>query len=272
MKPYLIPFTAITLILSSAAIAQTSSTTTPASPATQPGAATTSPATTDTVRPAAMNNGTAAPGSRAMRDRDSGDEKDRLEKVLAGAQGRGDYAKMLEKEGYRISSINSDKPSYLEYEIVKGGKSFEVQLDFDDKSPKATKIDVTTNMWRADSTKQMMKDPNYKSDTAMVADPQGRHSDRQYMKAWNNEKEKLEQSMKPGQSVDAYKKQIEGMGYRITSVNDRDKDYVEYEIVKGQNSYEVQIDLDSKTQMGKEIDVTTNVWEADSTERAKGDK
>ena len=272
MKPVLIPVATAVMIMSGASFAQTpSTTTTPASPAVQPGAATSSPATTDTVRPGVTNNGTVS-GSRVMRNRDAGDVKDQLEKLLAGAQARGDYAKVLEQAGYRISSINSDKPEYLEYEIVKGDKSYEVQLDFDDKATKATDIDVTTNMWRADSTRKMMKDPNYKADTAMAADPEGRFSDRQYMKAWTGEKERLEQAMKPGQNVEAYTRQIEQMGYKITSVNDREKDYVEYEIVKGQNSYEVQIDLDEKTRLGKEIDVTTNVWEADSTERAKGDK
>ena len=55
----------------------------------------------------------------------------------------------------------------------------------------------------------------------------------------------------------------------ITSVNDREADYVEYEIVKGDNSYEVQIDLDPTTKLGKEVDVTSNLWEAESTDRTK---
>lgn len=276
MKTRFIPAAAIaltSLTLTATAVAQVNSTTTtPASPATQSSPGTKSPATTDTVRPDARATGsTAMPAATAKRRGDAVDDKDRLENVLKSAANRGDYAKMLEKEGYRISAINSDKPEYLEYEIVKGDTSYEVQLDFDDKAPKATKIDVTANMWRADSTKKMMKDPNHKSASPMVA-TDGTASDRRYQKDWDSEKEKIEKAMKPGQSVDAYKKQLADMGYKITSVNDKEKDYVEYEIVKGQNSYEVQIDLDEKTRMGKEIDVTTNVWEADSTERAKGEK
>lgn len=58
----------------------------------------------------------------------------------------------------------------------------------------------------------------------------------------------------------------------MTAVNDREKDYVEYEIVKGENSYEVQIDLDSKTGMGSKINVTSNLWEAEATERAADKK
>ena len=199
-------------------------------------------------------------------------EKDRLEQALKGAQNRADYASILEKNGYRISSINVDKPDYLEYEIVKGQQSYEVHLDFKDNAPKATKVAVAANMWRADSTEKMMKDENYKHAGPMVVDPNGRYSDRQYVKGWTDEKEKLEKALPAGMKVADMKAKIEQMGYKITSTNDREKDYVEYEIVKGDNSYEVQADLDAKTGMTKEVDVTSNMWEADSTERAKGDK
>ncbi len=199
-------------------------------------------------------------------------EKDKLEQALKGAQNRADYASILEKNGYRISSINVDKPDYLEYEIVKGQQSYEVHLDFKDNAPKATKVAVAANMWRADSTEKMMKDENYKHAGPMVADPNGRYSDRQYVKGWTDEKEKLEKALPAGMKVADMKAKIEQMGYKITSTNDREKDYVEYEIVKGDNSYEVQADLDAKTGMTKDVDVASNVWETDATERAKGDK
>lgn len=49
------------------------------------------------------------------------------------------------------------KPDYLEYEIVKGDESFEVQIDFDKNSNKATKVDVTLNAWKTDATKKALK-------------------------------------------------------------------------------------------------------------------
>ena len=147
-----------------------------------------------------------------------------------------------------------------------------MQLDFNDGAMKATKIDVTDNMWRADSTKRMVKDANYKPDSPLVADKDSRHSDRKYMKGWTDEKERLEKSLATSMKADDYRGKLESMGYKVTSVNDKAKDYVEYEIVKGNNSYEVQIDIDPKTRMGKKVDVTTNAWEADSTEQVKGDK
>jgi hypothetical protein len=222
-----------------------------------------------TTTAATPSNSAAVPTDTRSTTTAANDELSILERELQAVQSRADYAKVLEGNGYRISAINADKPNYLEYEVVKNNHSYEVQLDFDNGATKASKIDVTTNMWRAESTKKMMKDAQYKPATALTADPDGRYSDRKYMKAWNDEKDRLEKTLALNQPLAAYKSSLERMGYKITSVNDRKADHVEYEIVKGNNSYEVQIDLDPKTKLGKDIDVTTNVWDAAGTDRAK---
>jgi hypothetical protein len=92
------------------------------------------------------------------------------------------------------------------------------------------------------------------------------YSDRDRSKAWNSEKDKLEQALKPGQDKNYYRQQLEKMGYKVTAVNYDKPDYVEYEIVKGDDSYEVQIDMNQ----GKatKIDVATNMWKAEATEKA----
>ena len=59
--------------------------------------------------------------------------------------------------GWKITSVNYDKPDYAEYEIVKGDQTYEVQIDFDKNSHKATKVDVATNAWKADSTENALK-------------------------------------------------------------------------------------------------------------------
>jgi len=228
------------------------------------------PATTTSVASAKSNDATKITTNTAgQHARSAGDESDMLETKLRAAKTRADYAKVLESNGYRISAINTDKPDYLEYEIVKGGRTWEVQLDFDKGAAKATKIDVTSNLWRADSTKRMQQDTSYKHTAPLAADPEARYSDRRYMKAWGDEKGRLEHALPAGQTVAAYKGMIEKQGYNITSVNDRKADSVEYEIVKGDNSYEVQIDLDAKTKLGKAVDVSSNLWDAKGTERAK---
>jgi hypothetical protein len=207
--------------------------------------------------------------TRAVNDNAVNDEKDQLESKLEAVQTRADYAKELQNSGYRISAINADKPDYLEYEVVKDDSSYEVQLDFDHGASKATAIDVTSNIWPADSTENMLKDPTHKAPVALVADPDSRYSDRNLMKAWTDEKDQLEKALAPKQTLNAYKTTLQQRGYKITSVNDREAHYVEYEIVKGDNSYEVQIDLDPTSKLATSVDVTSNLWDAEGTDRAK---
>jgi hypothetical protein len=102
-----------------------------------------------------------------------------------------------------------------------------------------------------------------KSDRARES---SQYSDRDRSKGWNSEKDKLEQTLKVGQDKNYYRQQLEKMGYKVTAVNYDKPDYVEYEIVKGDNSYEVQIDMrDGKA---TKIDVATNMWQAEATEKA----
>ncbi len=222
------------------------------------------------AHPAVMPKSTATGQVDPKRDHNAAvnDEKDALEQKLQAGNKRADYGRILQSNGYRIAAVNADKNDYLEYEVVKGSRSYEVQLDFEGVTTKASNIDVTTNMWRADATKRMMEDSNYRLQGAPVADPEGHYSDRRYMKAWTDEKERLERALPLNLQVADYKSKIEQLGYKFTAVNEREKDYVEYEIAQGDNSYEVQIDLDPKTQRAKEIDVTSNLWEADPTDAA----
>ncbi|MEO8247861.1 MAG: hypothetical protein ABI589_00685 [Burkholderiales bacterium] len=267
MKTRSVIFVAALAALSIPALAQT----TQSAPAANPPADSAKKPDAVIVAPVVVAPATAPMNSRTRMKAEHG-EKDKLEEALKAGQNRADYRSIIEKHGYKVSAINADKPDYLEYEIVKGKKSYEVQLDFKDNAPKATKVDVTTNMWQAEGTEKMLKDEKYAHASPLAADPEGRYSDRRYMKDWTGEKDKLEKALAGPMKPADYLKKLADMGYKVTSVNDKEKDYVEYEIVKGKNSYEVQIDLDPATQMGKKVDVETNVWETDSTERAKGEK
>ena len=93
------------------------------------------------------------------RDRMRGakDAEDQLERALKTGEGKDFYRKEIEKMGWMVTSVNYDKPDYLEYEIVKGDDSYEVQIDFDKNSRKASKVDVTTNAWKTDATKQALR-------------------------------------------------------------------------------------------------------------------
>lgn len=196
------------------------------------------------------------------------DEEDKLERALKTGETKDFYRRELEKMGWQITAVNYDKPDYLEYEIVKGKDTYEVQIDFDKNSNKATKVDVALNAWQAETTDKALKDKKkvaYPSKT--TANPE-RYSDRDRMKSGKDTKEKLEQALKTGETKDFYRRELEKMGWKVASVNYDKPDYVEYEIVKGDDSYEVQIDVDKNSRKATKIDVTTNAWKTDATKQA----
>jgi uncharacterized protein YmfQ (DUF2313 family) len=202
------------------------------------------------------------------RMRSSKDEEDKLEKALKTGEQKDFYRKELEKMGWQITSVNYDKPDYLEYEIVKADNSYEVQIDFDQNSRKATKVDVAPNVWRTDATENALKNGkkvDYPKKT--IANPT-RYSDRDRIKSSKDEEDKLEKALKTGEDKAFYRKELEKMGWKITSVNYDKADYVEYEIVKGDQSYEVQIDLDKNSHKATKVDVALNAWKADATKKA----
>ena len=187
-------------------------------------------------------------------------DKEVVERALKTGEAKEFYRRELEKMGFTITAINYDKPDYVEWEVVKSDKSYEVQIDL--AGGKATKVDVTTNMWRADATKQAMQGKK----VAAAGKGDARFSDRDRRAGWDKGKDGLERALKPGQNKDFYRKELEKMGYKITATNQDKPDYVEWEVVKGDETYEVQLDMaDGKA---SKVDVTTNMWQADATDRA----
>ena len=196
------------------------------------------------------------------------DTEDKLEQALKTGETKDFYRKELGKLGWQITSVNYDKPDYVEYEIVKGDDSYEVQIDFDKNSNKATKVDVTTNAWQTDATDRALKDKKKVAYPKSTTPNPERYSDRDRMKGAKDSEDKLEQALKTGETKDFYRRELEKMGWKITSVNYDKTDYVEYEIVKGDQSYEVQIDVDKNSHKATKIDVTTNVWKTNATKQA----
>jgi hypothetical protein len=92
-------------------------------------------------------------------------------------------------------------------------------------------------------------------------------SDRDRMSAWEKGQKELEQQLKTGQEKNFYRQELEKHGFQITSTNYDKPDYTEYEVVKGNNTYEVQIDFD-KAGKATKVEVVTNMWQAEGTERA----
>lgn len=192
-------------------------------------------------------------------------DKDMLQKSMKLGEGKAFYSKALADQGFTITSINADRPTYAEYEVVKGDRSYEVQIDFD-ASAKATKVDVATNMWRTAATKAALKSGKPVAATKYDA-ANDVYSDRSNMKRWSGDKDALEKALGTGQTKAYYPEQLKKLGYQITATNEREKDYVEYEVVKGADTFEVQIDFDNAGK-SKKVDVTTNLWQADATDKA----
>jgi hypothetical protein len=106
------------------------------------------------------------------------------------------------------------------------------------------------------------------AERAKSTEAANRHSDRDRVKASKDSEDKLEQALKTGEEKAFYRRELEKMGWKITSVNYDKPDYVEYEIVKGDDSYEVQIDLDKNSRKANKVDVALNAWKADATKQA----
>jgi uncharacterized protein YmfQ (DUF2313 family) len=200
--------------------------------------------------------------------KNSKNAEENLERALKTGESKEFYRRELEKMGWQITSINYDKPDYLEYEIVKGNDSYEVQIDFDKNSQKATKVDVALNIWKTDATENALtsrKKVDYPKRT--TTNPE-RYSDRDRMKSAKDSEDKLEQALKTGETKEFYRRELEKMGWKVTSVNYDKPDYVEYEVVKGDDSYEVQIDLDKNSHKATKVDVAMNAWKAEATKQA----
>lgn len=197
--------------------------------------------------------------------------QDQLKQALGPGKDRAYYRQTLEKLGYGITAINANDHDYLEYEIVKSGESFEVQVDF--KNGVATEVDVTINIWPADATMQALKSKDYRyMYPATIISNASEVSDRLRGKSWVREKVAVEKQLGIGHDRSYYVAALEKLGYKITSVNDNNAGELEMEVVKNGASYEVEVEFDKKTRKSTSVDVSANFWEADATERAKGEK
>jgi uncharacterized protein YmfQ (DUF2313 family) len=226
--------------------------------------------TTISVLAAADNMKTATnPSDFSDRERmkSSTDEKNQLEQTLKTGEERDFYHRELEKIGWQITAVNYDKPDYLEYEIVKGPSTYEVQVSFDKNSHKANKVDVAWNMWKAESTEKALKGEKVDYPKRTTTNP-SRYSERDMIKSSKNEKTRLEHALKTGEERAFYRRELEKMGWQITSVNYDKPDYVEYEVVKGSSTYEVQIDLDKNSRKANKVNVAYNLWKAETTNKA----
>jgi len=84
---------------------------------------------------------------------------------------------------------------------------------------------------------------------------------------WHQGQADLQKNLPPGQPADVYRKKIEELGYKITSTNDKKPDYQEYELVKGDQTWKVKINVDDSTHKATKVKVASNMWKSDATKQ-----
>jgi len=83
-------------------------------------------------------------------------EKKELELALPVGLTVPDYQSTLAENGYQITASNDTLPTYAEYEIVKDGRSFELQIERDVTTGRAVSVDVEPNIWRSEGTREAL--------------------------------------------------------------------------------------------------------------------
>jgi len=183
-----------------------------------------------------------------------------LQKQLAPGAPAADYRKKIEDLGYQVTSTNYNKPDYLEYELVKGDQTWEVQIDVDKATKKATKVDVTMNTWKTEATERALGHAVAANDRPMYGNP---YSERDRMSVSRLIKE-LE-AMPVGQGKQYYKDELKKHGYEVTRINKDDPDELSLEAVKGANSVELNVAFNEKTGKSTSIDADSIWFESEAT-------
>jgi uncharacterized protein YmfQ (DUF2313 family) len=191
------------------------------------------------------------------------------------------YKEKLKQLGYKITSINYNNSDYLEYEVVRGDQTWEVQIDVDEDTGKATEIDIAQNVWKTDETTAAVQQGQDLSRTAatgtgVVSGDTARRTrnmrNNQYSDRDRSTTDQLVReldNLPVGRSKEFYKNTLRQRGYEITKVNKDDSDEMSVEAVKNGNSVQLDISFDENTAQSTEIDASTLWAESESTTRTR---
>jgi hypothetical protein len=202
-----------------------------------------------------------------------------LQKQLPPGMAPASYPGKLKQLGYKITSTNYNNPDYLEYEVVKGDQTWEVQIDVDEDTNKATQVDIAQNMWKTDATTAALQQDLSRtaaSETGAASD----NSTRRRMNMRNNQYSDRDRSttaqlvreldtLPIGHNKEFYKNTLRQHGYEITKVNKDDDDEMNVEAVKDGHSVQLDISFDENTAQSTDIDASTLWAESESTTRSR---
>jgi hypothetical protein len=180
----------------------------------------------------------------------------------------------MEEMGYKVTSTNYNNPDYVEYEIVKGDQTWEVQIDVDDSTHKATKVDIVTNMWKTDATKQELEREKpmagYDSTTSesrRAAARNNQYSDRD--RSTTDKLVKELEGLPVGRDKQFYKDTLRQHGYDVARVDKDETDELKLEAVKNGHSVKMEVDFDEATGKSTKIDASSLWAESESTTRTR---
>jgi hypothetical protein len=188
------------------------------------------------------------------------EEQAELQKQLAPGAAAADYRKKIEGLGYQVTSTNYNNPDYLEYELVKGDMTWEVQISIDDKTNKATKVGIVSNTWKTDATERALGRNVATNSKPMYGNP---YSDRDRVSVSRLIKE-LE-ALPVDQTKQFYKDALAKRGYEITRINTDEPNELSLEAVKGANSVELNVAFNDKTGKSTSLDADSIWFESQST-------
>lgn len=196
-----------------------------------------------------------------------------LQQALTKGQEPGFFDPQLRALGYEITAVNYNDEDYLEYEVVKENQTYEVQIDIDEDTKKATEVEIDPNVWKTESTERALA-RNSRMAKATDADLNGQGAPYGYRYS-DRDRSRVEQMVKEletlpiGQDKTFYKTELKNRGYEITKVNEDTKETLELEAVKNARSVAVEVTFNEETGQSTELDASELWWESDSTEKKR---
>jgi hypothetical protein len=219
----------------------------------------------------------SAPPSMADQDSELWNQRQaELQKELAPGKASDEYRKKIGELGYQITSTNYNDPDYLEYEIVKGDQTWEVQIAVDDDTHRATKVDIVTNAWKTDATDQAINNNKSRVSEAEPARAESRraaavrnnpYSERD--RTTTDQLVKELEALPTGQDKEFYKDTLKKHGFVISRVDKDDKDELDLEAVKNGRSVKMDIDFNEDTGKSTEVDASSLWAESESTTQTR---
>lgn len=186
-----------------------------------------------------------------------------LQKALQAGDSAAAYRKKIEELGYKVSSVNYNEKDYLEYEVVKDNQTWEVQIDVDEETGKASEIDIAMNVWKTDATERALGGAETADKASKTQVRRNPYSDRDRLSTSQLVKE-LE-AMPVGHNKDYYKNELKKRGFEITKINTDDQDELTLEAVKKAHSVDLTVSFDEETGKSTSVDASTLWMESQAT-------